>query len=276
MPGILWLASYPKSGNTWMRAFLANLILDAPEPLPLKRISEVCPSEPTEIWYRPFAQGKAVAEIPAREIAALRVKAQERAVSLNKNIIPMKTHSYLGEDCGHPIISMKATFGAIYIIRDPRDVVISAADHFGLSIDGMIEKMADPLATCAAMPGTIVHELQSSWSNHVESWTKWNHPGIFVVRYEDLLANPVDQFGRVARRFGIAKDAARIRKAVEFSSFKQLQTLEAEQGFVERSLHSERFFRSGRSGSWRDKLTAEQVKRIESDHAVQMKRFGYL
>ncbi|MGE5768306.1 MAG: sulfotransferase domain-containing protein, partial [Bacteroidota bacterium] len=94
--------------------------------------------------------------------------------------------------------------------------------------------------------------------------------------YEDLLADPVDQFGRVARRFGIAKDAARIRKAVEFSSFKQLQTLEAEQGFVERSTHSERFFRSGRSGGWRDKLTAAQVKRIETDHAAQMKRFGYL
>src|SRR3546814_19612140 len=56
MPGILWLASYPKSGNTWMRAFLANLILDHPEPLPLKRMGEVCPSEPTELWFRPFTK----------------------------------------------------------------------------------------------------------------------------------------------------------------------------------------------------------------------------
>lgn len=275
MPGILWLASYPKSGNTWMRAFLANLILDSTEPLPLQRIAEFCPSEASENWFRPFAKGE-VADMSAKDVAALRAKAQERAVDLNKNVIPMKTHSYLGEDCGHPIFSMKATYGAIYIIRDPRDVVLSAADHFGKSFDGMIEMLNDPLATCAAMPGSIVHELQSSWSNHVESWTKWNHPGIFVVRYEDLLADPVDQFGRVARRFGVASDPARIRKAVEFSSFKQLQKLEAEQGFVERSTHSERFFRSGRPGGWREQLTAEQVQRIESDHAVQMKRFGYL
>ena len=275
MPGILWLASYPKSGNTWMRAFLANLILDAPEPLPLKRIGEVCPSEPAEIWFRPFTKGR-VAELSAKEIAALRVKAQERAVSLNKNIVPMKTHSYLGEDCGHPIFSMKAIYGAIYIIRDPRDVAISAADHFGKSIDQMIAMMADPLAVAMPMPGVIVHELQSSWSNHVESWTKWNHPGIFVVRYEDLLADPLDQFGRVARRFGISSDQARIEKAVEVSSFTQLQKMEAEQGFIERSIHSEKFFRAGRSGGWLDKLTVEQVKRIESDHAAQMKRFGYL
>src|SRR3546814_13709151 len=90
----------------------------------------------------------------------------------------------------------------------------------------MIAMMADPFAACAAMPGAIVHELRSSWSNHVESWTKWNHPGILVVRYEDLLADPLDQFGRVARHFGISTDAARIRKAVEFSSFNQLQRSE--------------------------------------------------
>jgi hypothetical protein len=275
VPGILWLASYPKSGNTWMRAFVANLIHDAPEPLALQRIGELCPSEPAEIWFRPFAKGN-VADMSAQEVAALRAKAQERAVSLNKNVVPMKTHSYLGEDCGHPIFSMKATYGAVYIIRDPRDVAVSAADHFGKSIDELIAMMADPLAIAMPMPGVIVHELQSSWSNHVESWTKWNHPGIFVVRYEDLLADPFDQFGRVARRFGITADKARIRRAVEFSSFKQLQKMEAEQGFVERSIHSEKFFRAGRSGGWQEKLTAEQVKRIESDHAVQMKRFGYL
>jgi hypothetical protein len=275
VPGILWLASFPKSGNTWTRAFLANLILDPPEPLSLQRIGEVCPSEPAEIWFRPFAKGK-VADLSGPEIAALRVKAQERVVRLNKNVVPMKTHSYLGEDSGHPIFSMQATYGAVYIIRDPRDIVLSAADHFGKTLDEVIAWMADPQAMCKRMPGTIVHELQSSWSNHVESWTKWNHPGIFVVRYEDLLADTLDQFGRIARHFGISSDTARIRKAAEFSSFKQLQKMEAEQGFVERSIHSERFFRAGRSGGWQDKLTADQVKRIESDHAAQMKRFGYL
>jgi len=275
MPGILWLASYPKSGNTWLRAFLANLILDPAEPLALKRIGEACPGEADEKWFRPFVQGR-VADQTVEAIAALRCRAQERAVGLNKNVIPMKTHSYLGEEHGHPIFSMKATFGAVYILRDPRDLVLSAADHFGLTLDAMIAKMADPLAACAAMPGVIVHELQSSWSNHVESWTKWNHPGIFTVRYEDLLASPLDQFSRVARHFGITTDKARIKKAIEFSSFKQLQTMEAEQGFAERSGHSERFFRSGRAGGWRDQLTADQVARIESDHGAQMKRFGYL
>jgi hypothetical protein len=195
---------------------------------------------------------------------------------LNKNVVPMKTHSYFGEDFGHPIFSMQATFGAVYILRDPRDVAVSGADHFGKTFDEMIEWMANPAALAVAMPGTIVHEFQSSWSNHVESWTKWNHPGIYTVRYEDLLADPLDQFGRVARHFGISTDKARIAKAVKFSSFKQLQQMEAAEGFIERSEHSEKFFRSGRSGGWQDKLTDAQARKIESDHAAQMKRYGYI
>src|SRR3546814_13072455 len=77
-----------------MRAFLANLILDAPQPLPLKRIGEICPSEPAELWFRHFVKGK-VADLSAKEVAALRVQAQEGVVSLNKNVVQMKLHSYL-------------------------------------------------------------------------------------------------------------------------------------------------------------------------------------
>src|SRR3546814_11290176 len=75
-----------------MRVFLANLILDEPEPLPLQRINEVCSSEPNEVWFKPLAT-KPVSELSEKRIAALRTKAQERAVGLNKNIMPMKTHS---------------------------------------------------------------------------------------------------------------------------------------------------------------------------------------
>src|SRR3546814_956915 len=109
-----------------MRAFLANLILDHPEPLPLKRMGEVCPSEPTELWFPPFTKKK-IADLTSEEVAALRVKAPELAVSLNKNVVPMKTHSYLGADTGHPIIYMKPTYGAVYIIREPPDA--SGRDH---------------------------------------------------------------------------------------------------------------------------------------------------
>jgi Sulfotransferase domain len=275
MPGILWLASYPKSGNTWMRVFLANLILDEPAPLPLKRINEVCSSEPNEVWFKPLA-GKPVSALSEKKIAQLRAKAQERAASLNKNIIPMKTHSLLGKDHGYPTISVKATIGVIYIVRDPRDVVISAADHYGLTLDQAIEMMADHKARGRGTPGNTVHELMGSWSDHVRSWTRWKHTPLILLRYEDMLADSLGQLGMVARKLGISQDAARIRKAVEFSSFKQLQTQEVQSGFIEKSVNSQRFFRSGRAGGWREMLTPAQAAAIERDHAEQMRRFGYL
>ncbi|MGD1880387.1 MAG: sulfotransferase domain-containing protein [Kiloniellaceae bacterium] len=275
MPGILWLASYPKSGNTWMRVFLANLILDEPEPLALKRINEVCSSEPNEIWFKPLVD-KAVSTLSDKKIAALRCKAQERAASLNKNVIPMKTHSLFGKDFGYPTISPKASIGAIYIVRDPRDVVISAADHYGLSIDQAIEMMADRKARGRGTPGVTVHELMGSWSDHVKSWALWKHTPLLVLRYEDMLADSLGQLGGVARKLGITQDEARIRRAVEFSSFKTLQAQEAQTGFVEKSVNSQRCFRSGRSGGGRDKLTPAQAAAIEQGHAAQMRRFGYL
>lgn len=275
MPGILWLASYPKSGNTWLRVFLANLILDEPEPLALKRINEVCSSEPNEVWFKPLAK-KPVSELSEKKIAELRTRAQEHAVGLNKNIMPMKTHSLCGKDHGYPIISVKATIGVIYIVRDPRDVAISAADHYGLTIDQAIEMMADHRARGRGTPGNTVHELMGSWSDHVRSWTSWKPTPKMLLRYEDMLADSLGQLGAVARKLGITQDAERIRRAVEFSSFKALQVQEAESGFIEKSLHSRRFFRAGRAGGWRDTLSPAQAAAIESIHGEQMRRFGYL
>lgn len=275
MPGILWLASYPKSGNTWLRVFLANLILDEPEPLPLQRINEVCSSEPNEVWFKALTK-KPVRELSEKKVAELRTKAQERAVGLNKHIMPMKTHSLCGKDHGYPIISMKATVGIVYIVRDPRDVALSAADHYGLTLDQTIEMMADHRARGRGTPGNTVHELMGSWSDHVRSWTAVKGKPMILLRYEDMLADAFDQLGLVARKIGITQDEARIRRAVEFSSFKTLQAQEADSGFIEKSLHSQRFFRSGRAGGWREILSPAQAAAIEAEHGEQMRRFGYL
>ena len=275
MAGILWIASYPKSGNTWVRIFLANLILNEPEPVPFARIGSVCPGEAHEIWFRPFTD-RPVSELSRAEIAKLRCHVQMCAARTMKHIIPLKTHNYLGEDCGHPLISMEATRAVIYILRDPRDVALSVADQFGVSVAETIEIMNKEGTTGLATPGHSVHEVLSSWSTHVRSWTQMRHGKLHVVRYEDRLADPYGELGKIARKLGITTEEARIRRAVGHASFKTLQEMERETGFAERSEFSERFFRSGRSGAWKDELTPELAKRIERDHREQMKRFGYL
>ncbi len=274
MAGILWLASYPKSGNTCVRIFLANLILNEPEPVSFERLASVCPGEAQEVWFRPFTD-RPVSELSRDEIAKLRCRAQTRAAGLTKNIIPFKTHNYLGEDCGQPLIAMEATRAAIYILRDPRDVALSSTAHFGVPLGETIDIMSRDGALGRPAPG-MVYEALSSWSIHVKSWTQRRHGKLHVVRYEDLLDDPYGEFGKIARKLGITTEEARIRRAVGHASFKTLRQMERETGFNERSESSEKFFRSGRSGGWKEKLTSEQAKRIERDHGEQMKRFGYL
>ena len=275
MAGILWIASYPKSGNTWVRIFLANLIVNQPEPMPFERIASICSGEAHESWFKPFTD-RPVSEFSRAEIAKLRWRAQMRAARIMKHIVPLKTHNYLGEDCGHPLIAMEGTRAAIYILRDPRDVALSATDHFGVPVDETIEIMNKEGAIGYATAGHTVYEALSSWSIHVRSWTQMRHGKLHVVRYEDLLADPYGEFGKMARKLGITSEEARIRRAVGHASFKTLQAMERDKGFLERSISSEKFFRSGKSGGWKDELTPEQANRIERHHGEQMKRFGYL
>jgi len=97
-----------------------------------------------------------------------------------------------------------------------------------------------------------------------------------VIRYEDMLADPMATFTQAARFLQLPTDPARVEKAVRFSDFKVLSQQEAEKGFKERPGKTERFFRQGKSGGWRDRLTAAQVDRIVADHGAVMRRFGYL
>src|SRR3546814_15344543 len=118
--------------------------------------------------------------------------------------------------------------------------------------------------------------LMGSWSDHVRSWTGWKHTPMILLRYEDMLADAFGQLGMVARKLGIARDEARIRRAVEFSSFKALQAQEAQSGFIEKSLHSRRFFRAGRAGGWREVLAPAPAAMMERNTPEPMRRFGLL
>ncbi len=181
MAGNLWLASYPKSGNTWVRIFLANLILNEPEPVPFERIGSVCPGEAHEIWFRPFTD-RPVSKLSRVEIAKLRCRVQKYAARTMKHIIPLKTHNYRGEHCGYPLIATEATRAVIYILRDPRDIALSAADHWGVSVAETIETMNKADRINNATPGHSVHEVLSNWSIHVRSWTQVRQGKLHVVR----------------------------------------------------------------------------------------------
>jgi hypothetical protein len=279
MHGILWLASYPKSGNTWTRNFLHNLLnilesTDDGNPQNINAMNEFTAWEISAHWYKTYLD-KPVKECSREEIAKVRPKVQQEIAEKTDGLAMIKTHHALVEYCGVPTINFAVTSGAVYIVRNPLDVAISFAHHMNTTVDMAIEDMAyENLET--PVSENAVFEVYGSWSQHVESWTHAEHRAIYVMRYENMLADPFRTFGGLARHLLLRPNDEQLRLAIERSSFETLKKQESEQGFREKPEKAARFFREGKSGQWHEGLSRRQVRRIVHDHHVQMERFGYL
>lgn len=274
MGALIWLASYPKSGNTWMRAYLHNLLRNPPKPAPINELDQFCLGESSSGWYVGLA-GKPSIEMSNEEIMALRPKVHERMTTAHPDSVFVKTHNFLGEWHDQPLHNMNVTVAAIYIVRNPLDVVLSMTSHFGVSLQEAVDRLSRPDATTQNSE-EHVPEYHSDWSTHVKSWTQDHNPQLHVVRYEDLKNKPFKTFNGVAKFLGLNPPKDRVMKAIKFASFKELKKQEDTLGFKERSNHADSFFRKGESGGWRKELTAEQIEQICRDHTEQMARFNYL
>jgi len=276
--GILWLASYPKSGNTWTRNFLHNLlnILEGvdEEAQNINKMNELTFWEISGHLYEKEL-GKPIAECTREEIASVRPKVQEGLANKVDGLALVKTHHALVMNRGHPLINFEVTAGAVYIVRNPLDVAVSLANHIGGTIDDAIKWMAT-VGLETEMGEHAVYEVYSAWSEHVESWTRKPHEAIYVMRYENMLADPMGTFRALARHLLLRPSDAELQLAIDRSSFEKLKKQEEEGGFAEKPKKAEVFFRAGRAGDWQDKLTPDQVARIVRRHHKQMARFGYL
>lgn len=278
MTGILWLASYPKSGNTWTRNFLHNLlnILEGKDDdaQDINAMNEFTFWEIAAKPYEKFLE-KPVTEATREEIATVRPKVQEMIAESTDGLAMIKTHHCLVMDRGTPAINLAVTAGAVYIVRNPLDVAISLAHHISGTIDDAITMM-ETRGLETAISDKNVHEIYGSWSQHVESWTRNPHRGICILKYEEMLAEPVRIFGGLARHLLLKPKPEQLQKAIDRSSFEKLKEQESKEGFREKPDKAERFFREGKSGQWREKLSRRQVRQIVQVHHKQMQRFGYL
>lgn len=275
MGNIVWLVSYPKSGNTWLRVFLANLVADQPRPLPLAQLPRYADDEARAALYSEAA-GRPSTELDPAAICALRPRVHQRIAREARGTVFVKSHNLNGAFEGQPLHDWSVTAGAVCVVRNPLDVAVSMTHHFGLSIDEAIAFLANE-ETATHNEARWVTQILGSWSTHARSWADAASAKILVLRYEDLLDKPGKAFGKVARLAGLDHDRARVKRAIDHAAFDTLAALERKDGFIEASeLTSTRFFRAGRANQWRELLSREQVMRIVADHRVQMQRFGYV
>ena len=267
MGKIVWLASYPKSGNTWVRAFLHNYVVNAPTPHSINSLVDFSVAECAAAFFGPDTAG-----LSTQQVQRLRPAVHERLTRLHDDLVFVKTHNAHVAMHGIPLCTPGCTAGAVYIVRDPRDVAVSYAAFARKPVDEIIGFMNAPEASNAS-DAAQVFELLGSWSQHALSWVA--APQRLLVRYEDLLAEPARYFARIIRFLGTGEvDEARLKRAIAFSGFDILAGQEAAEGYRAGG-GAKAFFRAGKEGQWRTQLSAEQVRRIEAAHGAVMQKFGY-
>ena len=275
MAGIIWLASYPKSGNTWLRAFLANYMANPEQALPINELPKYALGDNMQLHYEQFT-GRKFSELSAADIARLRPQIHQWFTQGRREEVFVKTHNAVIHVDKAPLITPSATAGAIYVIRNPFDVAVSFAHHYQVDYDIAVDSL------CAAeysLPATTVtlRQYLTSWSQHARSWLEAPGLTLHLMRYEDMSRSPQKAFGKLVKFLGLAQEPARLKRSVRFSSFRELARQEAKTPFVEaRPDGKSKFFRAGQAGSWRKVLTEPQVARLVDAHGPMMREVGYL
>ncbi|HAQ01154.1 MAG TPA: sulfotransferase, partial [Rhodospirillum rubrum] len=202
------------------------------------------------------------------------------AVETGPGLKLRKVHDrYWHTPSGDAVFPAPVSRGAVYLVRDPRDVALSFAHHRGSTLDEAIATLADPAAILSA-PGNR-HRRQlaqplGDWSGHVLSWLDQPDIPVLPLRYEDLLTDPARGLRAVADHLGIAHAPRTIKAAIDATRFETLRAQEMARGFKERQVGSTApFFRQGVAGGWRRDLAPAQAARILADHGPVMGRFGY-
>jgi hypothetical protein len=271
---LVWIASYPKSGNTWVRAFLHNYIRQGDAPYDINRLTDLSASDVNAERYNRH-DPRPASRYSIADVQRMRRLVHQDLTALDKTLVFVKTHNARLQVEGAPLITPEVTAGAIYIVRDPRDVAVSYSAHLGRSIDDTIARMADPQAATGGTDAKV-YERHSSWSVHVRSWTYPSDPRTRVLQYEALVAAPEAVFAEMIAWLGQPPPAARLKRAIAFSDIAELRAQESARGFKERVAGSTApFFGAARPGGWRNVLSPVQQARIERDHGTMMARFGY-
>ncbi len=274
MGNIIWIASYPKSGSTWLRVFISNYLANSDVPVPLNDLDEYSKGDMSVTPYelslqRPFKYST------LEELQKVRNQVHAYIAGTINDTLLMKTHFNYRFPDGTPAINRDVTRGAIYVVRNPLDVSVSYSDHLSFDLDETINLMG--LEGNALEGGkNFIPQYLGSWSSHARNWIDSGDLHRLILRYEDMVNNPEAAFLMVLKFLKLPQEAKRFERALRFSSFSSLQEQEASEGFRERSPASEKFFRAGQYGQWRDVLNDQQRDTIIRDHQDVMTKLKYL
>ena len=280
MKNIVWLASFPRSGNTWLRLLLSELLLPSEKRLDLsssfglhcanRRLFEETIDFPITL-------------LSVAEVNALRPSVYKNWATAWSQDFPLFVKVHDCFDKNHQkdwLFPSSVTLSGIYIIRNPLDVCVSYAHFWGL--DGYAaaaDMICDPLHAIPKGDVNLFGQLYQhlgDWSHNVRSWTHDAEFPLKVVKYEDMKKDSLGTLGDIVHYLGFSFDETQIRRAVERCQIGELQKQERDAGFKDRPYSGERFFRQGEVGAWQNILPVDVCNKIIHTHREMMCKFGYL
>ncbi len=271
----IFLASYPKSGNTWMRAIIANLY-NFDEEFNLKTLKSI-PLLSIKKNFDEF-ENKIYSEnniLNFDWVSQNIIECQKILNNKSDHLNIFKTHSVRHKKFTNETVNA----GFIYIVRDPRDIVVSFKNFSRKKFDEIINELLFEKKLMINTNGA--KELLSTWDLHVRSWLNYNTVPRLIIKYEDLKSNPkeivlnIKEFLNKIYKLNIDLSDKQIDKIIENTNFNNLRKLENQYGFDEASKYS-KFFRSGNSNQWKDVLSKTQLQLIENNLKTLMKYFKYI
>jgi aryl sulfotransferase len=274
MGKIVWIASYPKSGNTWLRALLASL-RNGGAPVDINGLHSTNGAPDRHRFDEVL--GIDSADLTSDEVECLRPRVYEAVATNVDDLALFKIHDAFHQTpAGEWIAPPSVTHGAIYPVRHPYAVAPSFANHLGVSLKRAVEVMND--REYAFAPGDHagapqVRQRLLDWSGHAESWLAAPFP-VHVVRYEDLHESPARELAKVAEFLGWTVKPGVVRRAVSAARFDRLKSQERKAGFRE-APPGRTFFRRGEADSWKKELPPALARSLSERHAATMQRFGY-
>lgn len=272
---IVWLASYPKSGNTWFRIFLSNLRSESDVPVDINEIQTNGIFSSKAIFEK--ATGIDASHLTPKEADELRSDVFRYYSSRIDDMIFIKAHdAYTYLPNGDPLFPSDVSYGAIYFVRNPWDVAVSWAFHNGKNATNAHTNLNKN--TIIAKQNGYANQLQQqlpNWSKHIESWIGQSNIPVLLLRYEDMKNESLATFRKAVQFLGWEHSDEEILEALKKSSFKQLKKQEEEKGFNERLRQQKQFFRSGTVGDWKNHLSETQEDAIKEAHLEVIKKLKY-
>ncbi len=288
---IIWLASYPKSGNTWLRFFIISLLFanNKKREMNLNHLQAIMPF-PGKAQFENLVKDC----LDFEEVSRNWINAQQK-INSDQRIRIFKTHNMNIRYKNSDFTNLNNTLATIYIVRDPRNVITSLKNHYSLkkyndakefmfSKSQVITLSEIEKKKFSKKKNFQLPQVIGSWQTHYRSW-KLMRKNFLLIKYEDLISNPQKEFFKLSEFLGdilrVKFSHKQISESIKNSSFDRLKTMEDNYGFTESIYNIQtgkknKFFYLGPKNDWRNILDKNISNEIASEFEKDMKELGYL